>query len=75
LQRDHVHEVEGVGRVVDLVVAESEEEPVGDELDVLGIRSVCILAPSIILPTRCLGIGVDLGTNTGMRTWHTRICR
>ena len=34
-QRDVLHEVEGVGGVVDLAVAKSEEQPVGDELDVL----------------------------------------
>jgi hypothetical protein len=35
LEGAHVHEVEGVGRVVDLVVAESNEKAVSDKLDVL----------------------------------------
>lgn len=35
LERDHVHEIEGVRRVVVLVSTESEQETVGDELDVL----------------------------------------
>jgi hypothetical protein len=34
-QRDVLHEVEGVGRVVDLGVAESQEQTVGDELNIL----------------------------------------
>jgi hypothetical protein len=34
-QRDILHEVEGVGRVVDLGVAKSQEQTVGDELNVL----------------------------------------
>ena len=34
-QGDVLHEVEGVGRLVDLLVAESHEETIGDELDVL----------------------------------------
>jgi hypothetical protein len=35
LQRNHVHEIEGVRRVVNLVIAESDEEAVSDKLDVL----------------------------------------
>ena len=35
LERDHVHEVEGVGSIVDLLVAERDEETVGNKLDVL----------------------------------------
>ena len=34
-ERDVLHEVEGVGGVVELAVAEGEEQTVGDELDVL----------------------------------------
>ena len=34
-QRDGFHEVEGVGRFVVLLVAKSQEETIGDELDVL----------------------------------------
>ena len=35
LERDHIHKVEGVRRVVQFVVAKSHEESIGDELDVL----------------------------------------
>ena len=35
LERDHVHEVEGVGGVVDLVIAQRYKQTVGNELDVL----------------------------------------
>lgn len=35
LKRDHVHKVEGIRDVVELFVAESDEETIGDELDVL----------------------------------------
>jgi len=35
LERDHIHKVEGIRHGVHLVVAESHEEPVSDELDVL----------------------------------------
>jgi len=35
LKRDHVHEVEGVGGIVDLLIAKSNEQTVSDELDVL----------------------------------------
>ena len=35
LQRDHLHEVEGVGHVPDLGVAKGDEQSVGDKLDVL----------------------------------------
>jgi hypothetical protein len=35
LERDHVHEIEGIRDIVDLFVAESDEETIGDELDVL----------------------------------------
>ena len=35
LERDHVHEVEGVRHVVHLRVAERDEEAIGDKLDVL----------------------------------------
>jgi hypothetical protein len=34
-ERDVLHEVEGVGGIVDLVVAESQQQAVGDELNVL----------------------------------------
>lgn len=34
-ERDVLHKVEGVGGVVDLLVAEGEQQAVGDELDVL----------------------------------------
>ena len=34
-QRDVLHEVEGVGSIVELLVAESEQQTVSDELDVL----------------------------------------
>lgn len=34
-KRDVLHEVEGVGRFVDLVVAESDQQTISDELDVL----------------------------------------
>ena len=35
LERDHIHKVEGVCHVVHLVVTESYQESVGDELDIL----------------------------------------
>ena len=35
LKRDHVHEVEGVGSIVNLLIAKSNEQTVGNELDVL----------------------------------------
>jgi hypothetical protein len=35
LERDHVHEVEGVRDLVELLVSERDEESIGDELDVL----------------------------------------
>jgi hypothetical protein len=35
LEGDHIHEVEGVGDVVELLVTESDKQVVGDKLDVL----------------------------------------
>jgi len=35
LEGDHLHPLEGVGGLVQLLVAERHEEAVGDELDVL----------------------------------------
>lgn len=35
LKRDHIHEVEGVGNVVDLGATEGDQETISDELDVL----------------------------------------
>ena len=35
LERDHVHEIEGVGDIVDLLVTECNEKAVSNELDVL----------------------------------------
>ena len=35
LHRDHVHKVERVSRLVNLFVAERDEQPVGDKFDVL----------------------------------------
>ena len=35
LERDHVHEIEGVGDIVDLLIAKSNEQTVSDKLDVL----------------------------------------
>ena len=35
LKRNHVHEVEGIGSIVDLLIAKSNEQTVGNELDVL----------------------------------------
>lgn len=39
LERDHLHEVEGVGRSPVLLVSERDEESIGDELDVLAHES------------------------------------
>lgn len=35
LERNHVHEIEGVGFVIDLLIAERHKETVSNELDVL----------------------------------------
>ena len=35
LKRNHVHEIEGVGGIVDLLIAKSNEQTVSNELDVL----------------------------------------
>jgi len=35
LQRNHIHKVEGVGDIVDFVIAKGYEEAVGNELNVL----------------------------------------
>ena len=35
LKRNHIHKVEGIGGIVDLLIAKSDEQTIGDELDVL----------------------------------------
>ena len=35
MERDHVHEIEGVGSIVDLLVPKSDEQSVSDKLDIL----------------------------------------
>src|ERR1700734_2433462 len=39
LQRDHVHEVEGVGDVVYFVIAERDKQAIGNKLDILAHQS------------------------------------
>ena len=51
LERDHVHEVEGVGGIVDLLVTKSDEQTVGNKLDVL---------------THELGVHADKGHGEGI---------
>jgi len=51
LKRDHVHEIEGVGDIVDLLVAKSNEQTVSNEFDVL---------------THELGVHADEGDREGV---------
>ena len=42
LQGDHLHPVEGVGRVEDLAVSQSRQQAICHKLDVLGHQVLCL---------------------------------